>query len=276
MNIYWDIETFSQFNLKDYGAHRYATDTSTGIHFMCFACDDGEVQTWRPGDPVPEPFANPTRYLFISDNWEFDRAIHANILVPRYGFPPIPIENQDCAQRRALANAFPAELGLRCEALGLPYRKDPEARKAMLRLSRPQTAKKRKKPVDPAVYERDLALVLERCKSDVMATRAAYNSARLHPQPPEERQVLLCDAAINARGVAANRCCLQAAHAFAVQERDAVNTRLNELTSGVVTSVDQVQQIVKGVNARGHALTSLSKRSVSAALAHQPQDFVRE
>ena len=35
--------------------------------------------------------------------------------------------------RRALASAYPAELGLCCEALGLPYRKDPEARKAMLR-----------------------------------------------------------------------------------------------------------------------------------------------
>ena len=52
MNIYWDTETFSQCNLKDFGAHRYAADPSTGIHFMCFACDDGEVQVWRPGDPV--------------------------------------------------------------------------------------------------------------------------------------------------------------------------------------------------------------------------------
>ena len=266
MNIYWDIETFSQCNLKDYGAHRYATDPSTGIHFMCFACDDGEVQTWRPGDPVPEPFANPTRYLFISDNWEFDRAIHANILVPRSGFPPIPIENQDCAQRRALANAFPPELDLRCEALGLPYRKDPEARKAMIRLSRPQTAK-RKKPVDPAAQERDLALVLERCKSDVTATRATYNSPRLQPLLPEERLQLLHDATINARGVHANVPFLEAAHTFAVQERNAIDTRLNELTAGLITSVNQVAKIVEAVNAHGHDMTSLTKRSVAATLA---------
>src|SRR5262245_52644069 len=142
------------------------------------------------------PFADPARYWFISDNWEFERAIHTQILVPRHGFPPIPLANQDCAQRRALANAYPAELGLRCEALGLPYKKDPEARKAMHRLSRPQTAKKRKKPVDPAARERDLALLLQRGKSDVCATRAAYNSPRLRPLPPEERQVLLADAKI--------------------------------------------------------------------------------
>src|SRR6516165_3250317 len=89
MNIYWDIETYSQCNLKDYGAHRYATDPSTGMHFFCYACDDSEVQVWRLGDPAPEPFANPTQHWFVSDNWEFERTLHTHILVKRCGFPPI-------------------------------------------------------------------------------------------------------------------------------------------------------------------------------------------
>src|SRR6516165_7932063 len=272
MNIYWDIETFSQCNPKDYGAHRYATDPSTGIYFFCFASDDGEVQVWRPSDPVPEPFANPTGHLFISDNWEFERAIHTHILVKHYGFPPIPIENQDCAQRRALANAYPAELGLRCEALGLPYRKDPEARKAMLRLSQPNKYKYK----DPAARERDLALLLQRCKTDVRATRAAYNSPRLRPLSPEERRQLLLDAEINARGIRANVPFLEAACTLATKERNAVNTQLDELTDNVVTSVFQAERIRKLVNDHGHAMTSLSKRSVSATLAHKPENFVRE
>ena len=274
--IYWDIETYSQVSLSDRGAYVYATDPSTHVFFLCFAIDDGEIQIWRPGDPVVEPFANPVEYKFVSDNWEFERAIHAHILVKRYGFAPIPIENQDCAQRRALASAYPAELGLRCEALGLPYRKDPEARKAMIRLSRPQTAKKRKKPVDPTARERDLALVRERCKNDVRATRAAYNSPRLRPLLPEERQQFLLDAKINARGVGGNVPFLEAMCALAVQERNAANVRLNELTAGVITSVDQVLRIKDALKARGHDMTSLSKRSVSATLAHQPDAFVRE
>src|SRR5215831_21048363 len=274
--VVWDLETYSQANLKEVGAHNYANNPSTGVHFFCYAIDDGEVQTWRPGEPPPEPFANPSAYFFIADNWEFERAIHTHILVPRYGFPSIPLENQDCAQRLALSNAFPAELGLRCEALGLPYRKDPEARKAMLRLSRPQTAKKRKKPVDPAARERDLALLLERCKSDVTATRAAYNSSRLRPLLPEERLQLLHDAAINTRGVHTNLPFLEAAHAFAVQEPNAINTRLNELTAGVITSVNQVDKILEAVNAHGHDMTSLTRRSVAATLMHQPEGFVRE
>jgi hypothetical protein len=100
MFVYWDIETYSQVSLKERGAHVYASDPSTGIHFLCYAVDDGEVQTWKPGDPVPVQFTDPTRYLFVSDNWTFERAIHAEILVKRFGFPTIPTRNQDCAQRR--------------------------------------------------------------------------------------------------------------------------------------------------------------------------------
>jgi DNA polymerase len=276
MIIYWDVETYSQVSLKERGAHIYASDPSTGIHFLCYAVDDSEVQTWRPGDPVPVQFTDPARYLFVSDNWTFERAIHARILVERFSFPPIPDRHQDCAQRRALAFAYPPELNARCEALGLPYRKDPEARKAMLRLSRPQTAKKRKKPEDPAARERDLALLWARCKNDVAATRAAYNSSHLRPPAREERELLLLDAAINDRGIGANIPFLEAVRTLAVRERNAVNARLNELSVGVITSVDQVQKIKDAVNARGHAMTSLTKRSVSATLAHDPDEVVRE
>ena len=151
MNVYWDVETFLKVNLKDRGAYIYANDQTTGdLLPSATPSTMAKCRLWNPGDPVPAPFANPADFLFVSDNFGFERAIHENILVRRYGFPPIPLEHTDCAERFALADAYPAELGLRCEALGLPFRKNPEARKAMMRLSRPQTEKKRKKPEDPA------------------------------------------------------------------------------------------------------------------------------
>jgi DNA polymerase len=275
--VFGDIETYSQCSLKERGAHIYATDPSTDVYFLCFAVGGGDIQTWMRGDPVPEPYANFTSYgPFVWDGWPFDPLIYTNILVKRYGFPSIPLEHQDCAQRLALANAYPAELGLRCEALGLPYHKDPEARRAMLRLSRPQTAKKRKKPEDPAARERDLALLLERCKNDVRATRAAYHSPKLRPLLLEERTQLLLDAKINDRGIGAHIPFLEAVRTLAVQERNAVNVRLNELSAGVITSVDQVARIKDAINARGHQMTTLGKRSVSATLAHEPDAYVRE
>ena len=274
--VYWDSETFSQVSLNDHGAHIYVAHPSTGLFFFCYAVEGDEVQTWWPGDPIPTPFATPLQYMFIADNWEFERLVHEYILVKRYGFPTIPLENHDCAQRLALASAFPAELGLRCAALDLPYRKNEEARKAMLRLSRPQTAKKRKKPGDPSARERDLVLLRERCETDVMSTRATYNHPRVKPLLPEERQQLLLDARINARGIRANVAFLEAGRNLAISERNAVNTRLNELTAGVVTSVDQVKRIIQAINARGHDLTTLDKRSVSAALAREADAYVRE
>jgi DNA polymerase len=274
--VTWDIETFSDISLKDHGAHIYARHPSTGAHFLCFAVDGGEVQTWRPGDPVPEVFADPAGRRFVSHNWTFENAILRDVLIPRCGFVSIPWESQDCAMRLALSSAYPAELGLCCEALGLPYRKDPEARKAMLRLSRPQTAKKRRKPTDPAERERDLALLLERCKGDVAATRAVYQSPLLRPLPPEERELLLLDAKINECGVCANIPFLEAVRDLAVTERNAVNLRLNELTAGVVTSVDQVARIKEAIDSRGHVMTTLDKRSVAATLAHNPDNYVRE
>src|SRR5262249_55815987 len=226
--VYWDIETFSQRDLTQCGAFIYAVDKSTDALLMLYAVGDDVVLAWRPGDPVPAPFADPAGHKFIADNWDFERLILKHVLTPRYGFAPIPIEQQDCAQRLALANAFPAELGLRCEALGLPYKKDPEARKAMQRLSRPPSAKKRKKPEDPAARERDLALLLQRCVTDAEATRACYKHPRLRPLLSEERRVLLADAAINGRGITANAAFLEAGRALAVEKRNAINTRLNE------------------------------------------------
>src|SRR5262249_31804813 len=156
------------------------------------------------GDPVPAVFANPTGHKFVSDNWDFERQILEHVLIPRYGFTSIPLASHDCAQRLALANAYPAKVSRRCEALDLPFHEDADARAAMRRLSSPPPLKKpskRKKAEaeDPdaltaafaAAREHDLKLLRERCQNDVATTRAAYNSSLLKPLLPEERQTLL-------------------------------------------------------------------------------------
>jgi DNA polymerase bacteriophage-type len=280
--IYWDVETYSDRSLTEHGADLYAKHPSTRPLGLCFAVDDGEVQIWMPDDPPAAIFLaaadnpDPNIWRFVSDNWTFENAILEHVLIPRHGFRPLPLEIQDCAQRLALANAYPAELGLRCEALGLPYGKNPEARKAMLRIARPKTAKHQRKVTNTEQYQHDLMLTMERCKTDVQATRACYNAPQLRHLAPTERELLLIDARINARGVRCNVPFLTAACELTVRERNAINARLNELTCGAITSVDQVARIMQAVNARGHHLSSLAKRSVAAALAHRPDNYVQE
>ena len=87
-----DIETRSQLDLRRVGAARYAADPSTDVWCVGFVVDDGPVQLWLPGSPVPaaiiEAAADP-EYLFVAHNAAFERAIWRDILTPRYDWPVI-------------------------------------------------------------------------------------------------------------------------------------------------------------------------------------------
>jgi DNA polymerase len=280
--LFWDIETRSAANLRDCGAYIYAIDPSTQPLCLVFAIDDGEPQLWLPADPTPAVFleiaASPTEWQLIAHNYEFDRTILDNILIPRHGFRPIPLEAQHCTQRLALANAYPAELDLLAQALGLPYRKDPAARRAMLAVSRPKTQRKRKATTVPT-WDEDpvkLQLLYERCKLDVITARAVWQSSKLRQLSDTERRYQIQDAAINARGIRGDRAFAAAARDLAISERTAINLKLQELTHGCITSVDQTKRFLDAINARGHKMTTLNKRAVAQVLANKPDDYVRQ
>ena len=196
----------------------------------------------------------------------------------RYEFPPIPIENQDCAQRLALANAFPARVGfaLRGARIALPKRPGGAQGDAA-----PVTAADGEEAQEAGRSRRRVSATSRSCSAAASATsrpRAPPTTCpRLRRSLPEERQLLLIDDKINTTGVHANIPFLEAARDLAVTERNAVNTRLDELTAGVITSFDRCAGSWTLVNACGQEMTSprqtLSRRDV---LAHEPAGFVRE
>ena len=254
--------------LKTAAAGATAPNSSTEPLYVCWAIDDGEVQTWRSGDP-PIPF-DPS-WDAVAHNYEFERPFYELILIPRHSFPVIPLERWHCSMRLALANAYPAELGLLSQALGLPYRKDPKAVKALREVSRP-----RKKGDGWDEDPDKLALVHARCVLDVITTRAVWTHPKLRRLSESERRLQLLDAEINRRGVRIDRAFVEAARTLAANERNTINVRISELTEGEITSVNQVQRLRAAVNARGHAMATLGKRSVATVLAHDPDDHVRE
>jgi DNA polymerase len=280
--IYWDLETRSAVSLRECGAHVYAFDPTTQPLCLVYAIDDQDPQLWLPANAPPSVFAeiasNPSDWQVVSHNYEFERAILEHVLVPRHGFPSLPLQVHHCSQRLALANAYPAELDLLAQALGLPYRKDPAARKAMLAVSRPRTQRKRKATTIPT-WDEDpakLQLLYERCKRDVTTTRAVWQSPKLKPLLSGERHYQLQDAAINARGVRLDRAFATASMQLAIRERTAINLKLQELTHGTITSVDQTKRFLEAINARGHKMTTLNKRAVAQILAGKPDDYVQQ
>ena len=108
---------------------------------MTARCNHG-----RPVDPVPDVLtaiaADPTGWEVVAHGNEFDRAIYEHILVPRHGFPHLPLDIQHCSMSLALANAYPAELARLCSALDIKYQKDREGALLIRKMARPRKTEK--------------------------------------------------------------------------------------------------------------------------------------
>ena len=279
-NLYWDIESRSAANLRECGAYVYALHPTTQPLCVAFCVDDSDVELWLPGQPVPDVFeaAVAGQWQVVAHAYDFERGMLKHVLAPRHGFPHIPNVLFHCTQRLALSNAYPAELDLLAQALGLPYRKDPAARKAMLHVSRPKQQRKRKPTTEPT-WDNDLAklaLTYERCKLDVVTTRAVWQSGKLKPLSAEERRLQLHDLAINDRGILLDRAFAAAARDIAITERTAINAQLAILTNGAITTADQAKRFIAYINERGRGMSSLTKRAVAQELADKPPGIIAQ
>ncbi len=278
--LYFDIETGSPRSLHEHGAWAYAACSDTRVWCVCFAVDDREVQSWTPGDPVPDVFttiaADPTGWEVVAHGIEFDRAIYEHILVARHGFPPLPLDIQHCSMSLALANAYPAELARLCSALEIEYQKDREGALLMRQMARPRKNRRGEQGIHWMFDAANLARLITYCAQDTRCCRAVWTHPRLVHLTPSERQLQIIDAAINRRGVHFNRRFVENARDLSMRERTALNNKLSESTDGAVSSVDQVQRLLAYINKHGHNLTSVDRRSIAAALAANPDEANRK
>jgi DNA polymerase len=273
-----DIETRSTLRLADVGAWRYAGDLSTEMLCVGYAVDDGPVKIWTSDQPIPEEFHLASRdpaWLIVAHNDQFESAIEERLLALRYGWPTVPIERHRCTMATALANALPASLQGAAEALGLSVRKDIEGRRLMQRMSQPRRARKGEDP--SLIYWHDgpeLRLRLQAyCARDVEIERAIYH--RLPPLSADEQRLWELDATVNRRGFHVDLALAEATRKIVREEQAAIDAEVAELTGGQITSVNQVAKLQALLQERGHKVASLTKRSVSAVLAHQPAEDVR-
>ena len=275
--LYRDIESRSTLNLKAVGAWHYAGDPSTAVWCVGYAVDDGPVQIWIPGQPIPEEFhtaAHDPDWLIVAHNDAFERAIEERILAPRYGWPTVPIGQHRCTMAMALAAALPAKLETIAAALDLPIGKDIDGAKVMREMSRPRRARPDEDPRgiywidDPEKLRRLIAYNVR----DVEVERELYR--RLPPLLDSEQALWVLDAAVNRRGFHVDVALAEAANKIVRDRRYAIDRELIILTDGRITSVGQVARIGDYLKERGHHVTGVGKRNVAAVLAHNPNDDV--
>src|SRR6516165_7530542 len=198
-----DDETRSCVSLNGVGAHRYVSDPSTEFLFRAWAVDDGPVQLWVPGDPIPpEAFeaAHNANWLVGAHGDHFETANEEHLLGPRHGWPLVPLERHTCTMARALALGLPAKLHALADALELANRKDRTGERLMHQMTKPRRARKSEDP--NGVYWFDDPERMERfklyCRQDVEVEREAHGVLPL--LSPAEQALWVLSCTINSRG----------------------------------------------------------------------------
>jgi len=142
-DFFFDFETRSRVDLSDAGSVIYATHPSTEATLItwCFG-RTGKVRAWRIGQPIPDELKevaeNPSKYNFVAHNITFDYLIWTlpfRKLIPTMINPKI----EDITDNMALTCHYRvgAKLDTAAKVLGLPFTKDKEGRRIMLKQCKP-------------------------------------------------------------------------------------------------------------------------------------------
>jgi DNA polymerase bacteriophage-type len=276
--LYRDWETYSEVDIQQSGALYYAVHSTTLPLLICYAVDDGPVQSYRPGsgEPIPEVFftaAHDPNWRVVSHNDLFDNAIEIYQAAPRFNWPLVPIERQICTMALAQYHGYPGALEKIANRLALPLRKDKDGKKLMRRLTKPQ-----RRPdgtwgyIEPTPEEWER--FIKYCKTDTSLVRPVLRYFK--PLPEVERRLYQLDHKINHRGFTIDVALATPTCELIKAEKANINARLCEITGGAVTAFTKLKDICAFVNARGHNMVEVDKRTVATMLARNPDSVVRE
>jgi DNA polymerase bacteriophage-type len=248
--LHIDFETRSTVNLKKAGVHTYAQHPTTGIWCACFACDDGPVQTWQPGQPCPRIIVDQVRNggPIWAHNVMFERLIWQHILTPRHGWPAPAFEQWECTMARAFAQALPGSLENAAAAVGLSETKDAAGYALMMRMAKPRRYNEDGTPVwwdDP---DRLLRLIAY-CRQDVVVERELCK--RLYHLTALEHDIWQLDQVINDRGIGVDVELCEVARKLVERALRKLNAEIIKVSNGRISTVNSVKQIIDWCQARG-------------------------
>ena len=218
--VYVDFETRSKCDLKSKGVYNYAQDMSTEVLCMSYAFDDDEVQTWLPGQPLPD-FSG---HMIYAHNAAFERLIFWYVLQKNY-----PLESFYCTAAQARANCAPGSLEDVGRFSGASMKKDHRGAQLIRQLSIPRA---------DGTFNNDPALMAEMvayCEQDVKAMRAI--SKALRPLSADELADYHVNERINDRGLLVDVPLCQAAIRYAGAEMLEIEQIVQEVTEGAIKSV---------------------------------------
>jgi DNA polymerase len=221
---------------------------------VAYALDDGPVEIWTPGEPVPElvlaAAANPS-CRWVAHNSAFERAILKAILVSRHGWPAVPRARHVCTMALSLAHGYLGSLDSVATMLGLVNQKDVAAAKEVAKMWKPRKVKRGEDPnILHWVDSPELRVKLHAyCKQDVATTRELHG--RLPALTESEQEVWVIDAEINDRGVLIDAPLAKAASRLVVKALDELDARICAETGGAVAQASKLPTLKKWLKTQG-------------------------
>lgn len=249
-----DFETKSGADIK-LGLARYFADPEADVLCLGYELPDGTKGLWVAGeDPNPFELLAHVRAGGRIRGWNVGFEWHAwnLICVPKYGWPPLPIEQCVDTMAEAQAMNLPAALEKCGVALGLPAdrQKGHEGKLLIRKLCVPQKPTKNQPlrwltPVThPELHEKLRAY----CTQDVVAEKAIER--KLRRLSVFEQLIWVLTAKINQRGIPVAIDEVANIHDVLTEEKDQLNKELRRITSRQVSAATNRGAMLTWINAR--------------------------
>ena len=253
-----DFETRSFADLPEIGLDKYANCLSTEVLCIAFGTQPDNVVVKKP-----EPIEHWDLLLHVKEggkiaawNAMFEYAIWNCVCVPKYGWPPLKLEQVIDSMAIAAANNIPQNLDDAGQFMDAKYQKDPMGKKLIQKLCKPN--KKGQFNNDPEL----MSQLFEYCAQDVR-TEMAIGSV-LRGLTDTEQEVWYLTQRINLRGVPVDYNELHNAVLAVTRAQDALDNELVALTG---CKPSERAKLLGWLNAQGADMANMTAETVVAKLA---------
>ena len=288
MYFHHDWETYSELNLRDTSASRYARHSSTVPLMLAYAFGDGPVMQWVPaeGEPIPKDVfdaLHDSEIVKIAHNAVFEQSVWEHC----FGWTT-PYSSWKDTMVQAHCLAFPGSLDFAGSAIGIETQ-DKKMKSTGTRLINlfcfPKSLRKGEPPRRIMWHEKteEWQTFKEYNRQDVVAERAIGELLDRHDIPNHEWDLWSLDRQINERGIPINRNAVENAirirDHFYIDRTDQLRrlTGLDNPASGV--------QFLPWIRRFGYPFDDLKRGHVERALkaarvfedvaTHEHQQYIR-
>lgn len=274
-----DFETRSGADLIKVGADVYSQHHTTDAICLAYAFNDAPVELWIPGLPTPKALLDHVSKggTVLGHNiGNFEMLIWNNVMVFKYDWPELKIEQCQDTMAMAYAMSLPGSLDDASRAAGINYQKDMKGHRIMLQLCQPRDVTADGKIVwwdETEVPEKYQALYAY-CKQDVEVERGLCK--RLMRLSKSEQDLWELDFKINRRGVYVDLVAAKVALEVVEEEKNRLNLKMRSATGNAVGMCTATGQLTDWLKSKGLEVPSVAKADVLDLLSKEIPNDCRE